>query len=113
MSFLSSLTAGRCPRARPAVFAGYLDVDQQIGERRARALPGDRGGESEASSFSTRLTMRSSEMAEGIGVAARKLDLLDLVGERFDQRFQSRRHHGAAFARSLQRIGQRTMRCSR
>lgn len=47
-------------------------------------------------------------MADCNAVAARQLDLLDLVGERIHQRFEFRRHDGAAIGPLVESVGQRT-----
>src|SRR4029077_20236152 len=47
------------------------------------------------------------EMADGDVVAARKLDLLDLAGERIDQSFELRRYRSAVLAARGQGIGKR------
>ena len=109
ISLLEFDDAGRVFFAQAAgVFVGadFFDVDQKIGEA---ALDGFEMAEARVGGVQP-LHQRDDLILEMTGrdiVAARLLDLLDLVGQRLDQRFQPRRHRAAVLRAFGQRIGQR------
>ena len=106
---LERVDAGRTFRAQSRRFlvrAHVLDMHQQIGQAaldRFQVAEARVGGVQPLHQLDDAIL----EMADRDIVAARLLDLLDLVGQRLHQRFQPRRHVVAALRALGQRVGER------